>query len=135
MVQAPRAQHRVPAGEEGAHRRGRLPLHRYGEHKGTRPPEVSPEGTALPELPLALLTTLQPQDPERDPLQSHPARPLTLVSPPFAGAKRETPKCGLLKCREEPPKLLGNKFQERYFVIRDRRLLLLKEKRVPGGWT
>ncbi|KAM6251795.1 arf-GAP with Rho-GAP domain, ANK repeat and PH domain-containing protein 3 [Porphyrio hochstetteri] len=47
----------------------------------------------------------------------------------FTGAKRESPKCGLLKCREEPPKLLGNKFQERYFVIRDRRLLLLKEKR------
>ncbi|KFV96468.1 Arf-GAP with Rho-GAP domain, ANK repeat and PH domain-containing protein 3, partial [Fulmarus glacialis] len=47
----------------------------------------------------------------------------------FTGVKRETPKCGLLKCREEPPKLLGNKFQERYFVIRDRRLLLLKEKR------
>ncbi|KAF2975778.1 hypothetical protein EK904_003969, partial [Melospiza melodia maxima] len=49
----------------------------------------------------------------------------------FTGAKRETPKCGLLKCREEPPKLLGSKFQERYFVIQDRRLLLLKEKR---GW-
>ncbi|KFP88128.1 Arf-GAP with Rho-GAP domain, ANK repeat and PH domain-containing protein 3, partial [Apaloderma vittatum] len=47
----------------------------------------------------------------------------------FTGMKRETPKCGLLKCREEPPKLLGNKFQERYFVIQDRRLLLLKEKR------
>nr|XP_009481957.1 PREDICTED: arf-GAP with Rho-GAP domain, ANK repeat and PH domain-containing protein 3 [Pelecanus crispus] len=47
----------------------------------------------------------------------------------FTGIKRENPKCGLLKCREEPPKLLGNKFQERYFVIRDRRLLLLKEKR------
>ncbi|XP_010010995.1 PREDICTED: arf-GAP with Rho-GAP domain, ANK repeat and PH domain-containing protein 3 [Nestor notabilis] len=47
----------------------------------------------------------------------------------FTGVKREIPKCGLLKCREEPPKLLGNKFQERYFVIRDRRLLLLKEKR------
>ncbi|KAM7101668.1 arf-GAP with Rho-GAP domain, ANK repeat and PH domain-containing protein 3-like [Ciconia maguari] len=47
----------------------------------------------------------------------------------FTGVKRENPKCGLLKCREEPPKLLGNKFQERYFVIRDRRLLLLKEKR------
>ncbi|NXL27739.1 ARAP3 protein, partial [Glaucidium brasilianum] len=46
-----------------------------------------------------------------------------------AGVKRETPKCGLLKCREEPPKLLGNKFQERYFVIRERRLLLLKEKK------
>ncbi|KFZ58762.1 Arf-GAP with Rho-GAP domain, ANK repeat and PH domain-containing protein 3, partial [Podiceps cristatus] len=47
----------------------------------------------------------------------------------FTGIKRETPKCGLLKCREEPPKLLGNKFQERYFIIQDRRLLLLKEKR------
>ncbi|NXP21480.1 ARAP3 protein, partial [Scytalopus superciliaris] len=47
----------------------------------------------------------------------------------FTGVKRESPKCGLLKCREEPPKLLGNKFQERYFVIQDRRLLLLKEKR------
>ncbi|NXL86845.1 ARAP3 protein, partial [Alectura lathami] len=47
----------------------------------------------------------------------------------FTGAKRETPKCGLLKCREEPPKLLGSKFHERYFVIRDRQLLLLKEKR------
>lgn len=47
----------------------------------------------------------------------------------FTGAKRESPKCGLLKCREEPPKLLGNKFHERYFVIRDRQLLLLKEKR------
>uniref|UniRef100_A0A8C3LAW2 ArfGAP with RhoGAP domain, ankyrin repeat and PH domain 3 n=1 Tax=Chrysolophus pictus TaxID=9089 RepID=A0A8C3LAW2_CHRPC len=46
----------------------------------------------------------------------------------FTGV-RETPKCGLLKCREEPPKLLGNKFYERYFVIRDRQLLLLKEKR------
>ncbi|NXM00061.1 ARAP3 protein, partial [Tyrannus savana] len=47
----------------------------------------------------------------------------------FTGVKRESLKCGLLKCREEPPKLLGNKFQERYFVIRDQRLLLLKEKR------
>ncbi|NXE83663.1 ARAP3 protein, partial [Cochlearius cochlearius] len=55
--------------------------------------------------------------------------PISESSCLFTGAKRETPKCGLLKCREEPPKLLGNKFQERYFVIRDRRLLLLKEKR------
>ncbi|KAJ6655462.1 hypothetical protein lerEdw1_005163 [Lerista edwardsae] len=47
----------------------------------------------------------------------------------FTGTKRESPKCGLLKCREELPKLLGSKFQERYFVIRDRKLLLLKEKR------
>ncbi|KAL8194411.1 UNVERIFIED_CONTAM: hypothetical protein K2H54_016935 [Gekko kuhli] len=47
----------------------------------------------------------------------------------FTGAKRESPKCGLLKCREDPPRLLGSKFQERYFVIKDRKLLLLKEKR------
>ncbi|XP_066446655.1 arf-GAP with Rho-GAP domain, ANK repeat and PH domain-containing protein 3 isoform X2 [Eleutherodactylus coqui] len=47
----------------------------------------------------------------------------------FTGAKREIPKCGLLKCREESPKLLCNKFQDRYFVIRDRKLLLLKEKK------
>ncbi|XP_044129972.1 arf-GAP with Rho-GAP domain, ANK repeat and PH domain-containing protein 3 isoform X1 [Bufo gargarizans] len=47
----------------------------------------------------------------------------------FTGAKRESPKCGLLKCREESPKLLGSKFQDRYFVIRDRKLLLLKEKK------
>uniref|UniRef100_A0A8C0J156 ArfGAP with RhoGAP domain, ankyrin repeat and PH domain 3 n=1 Tax=Chelonoidis abingdonii TaxID=106734 RepID=A0A8C0J156_CHEAB len=42
----------------------------------------------------------------------------------------ESPKCGVLKCREEPPKLLGCKFQERYFVIQDHKLLLLKDKRV-----
>nr|XP_033782702.1 arf-GAP with Rho-GAP domain, ANK repeat and PH domain-containing protein 3 isoform X2 [Geotrypetes seraphini] len=47
----------------------------------------------------------------------------------FTGTKRDRPKCGLLKCREEHPKLLGCKFQERYFVIRDRKLLLLKEKK------
>ncbi|XP_075458127.1 arf-GAP with Rho-GAP domain, ANK repeat and PH domain-containing protein 3 isoform X1 [Ascaphus truei] len=47
----------------------------------------------------------------------------------FTGTKRESPKCGLLKCREEFPKLLGSKFQERYFVMRDRKLLLLKEKK------
>ncbi|XP_054841139.1 arf-GAP with Rho-GAP domain, ANK repeat and PH domain-containing protein 3 isoform X2 [Eublepharis macularius] len=47
----------------------------------------------------------------------------------FTGTRRESPKCGLLKCREDPPRLLGSKFQERYFVIKDRKLLLLKEKR------
>ncbi|XP_044298780.1 arf-GAP with Rho-GAP domain, ANK repeat and PH domain-containing protein 3 [Varanus komodoensis] len=47
----------------------------------------------------------------------------------FTGAKRESPKCGLLRCREDPPRLLGSKFQERYFVIKDHKLLLLKEKR------
>ncbi|KAM5173165.1 arf-GAP with Rho-GAP domain, ANK repeat and PH domain-containing protein 3 [Mantella aurantiaca] len=47
----------------------------------------------------------------------------------FTGTKREFPKCGLLKCREETPKLLSCKFQERYFVIKDRKLLLLKEKK------
>lgn len=55
---------------------------------------------------------------------------LMLLLPHCTGAKRESPKCGLLKCREEHPKLLGSKFQERYFVIRDQKLLLLKEKRV-----
>nr|XP_032629534.1 arf-GAP with Rho-GAP domain, ANK repeat and PH domain-containing protein 3 [Chelonoidis abingdonii] len=47
----------------------------------------------------------------------------------LASAKRDSPKCGVLKCREEPPKLLGCKFQERYFVIQDHKLLLLKDKR------
>lgn len=42
---------------------------------------------------------------------------------------------GLLRCREEPPRLLGNRFQERFFLLRNRCLLLLKEKRVrPSGW-
>ncbi|KAM3866624.1 arf-GAP with Rho-GAP domain, ANK repeat and PH domain-containing protein 3-like [Diretmus argenteus] len=44
--------------------------------------------------------------------------------------KSEIMKIGLLKCREEPPKLLqGNKFQERTFQIRDHKLLLLKDKK------
>uniref|UniRef100_A0A672MDQ8 ArfGAP with RhoGAP domain, ankyrin repeat and PH domain 3 n=1 Tax=Sinocyclocheilus grahami TaxID=75366 RepID=A0A672MDQ8_SINGR len=39
-------------------------------------------------------------------------------------------KSGVLKCREEPPKLLqGNKFQERSFQIKDHRLLLMKDKK------
>ncbi|XP_070797136.1 arf-GAP with Rho-GAP domain, ANK repeat and PH domain-containing protein 3-like [Pituophis catenifer annectens] len=46
----------------------------------------------------------------------------------FTDTKCESPKYGLLKCREELAKLLGNKFQERYFVIKDQKLLLLKEK-------
>lgn len=42
-------------------------------------------------------------------------------------------KVGLLRCREEPPKLLqGTRFQERTFQIRDRKLLLLKDKKVGG---
>lgn len=40
---------------------------------------------------------------------------------------------GLLRCREEPPRLLGNRFQERFFLLRGRYLLLLKEKKV-GPW-
>nr|XP_005995408.1 PREDICTED: arf-GAP with Rho-GAP domain, ANK repeat and PH domain-containing protein 3 isoform X2 [Latimeria chalumnae] len=48
---------------------------------------------------------------------------------PFSGHKNEIPKSGMLKCREEPPKLLGCKFQERYFMIRDHKLLLLKDKK------
>ncbi|XP_042195885.1 arf-GAP with Rho-GAP domain, ANK repeat and PH domain-containing protein 3 isoform X1 [Callorhinchus milii] len=48
----------------------------------------------------------------------------------YSGNKSDIPKCGVLKCREEPPKLLGsNKFQERYFVLRDQKLLLFKEKK------
>ncbi|XP_059506519.1 arf-GAP with Rho-GAP domain, ANK repeat and PH domain-containing protein 3 isoform X2 [Stegostoma tigrinum] len=48
----------------------------------------------------------------------------------YSATKSETPKSGMLKCREEPPKLLsGNKFQERYFVLRDRKLLLFKDKK------
>ncbi|KAK0140566.1 Arf-GAP with Rho-GAP domain, ANK repeat and PH domain-containing protein 3 [Merluccius polli] len=44
--------------------------------------------------------------------------------------KSETFKFGLLKCREEPPKLLqGNRFQERSFQIKDHKLLLLKDKK------
>lgn len=45
-------------------------------------------------------------------------------------------KVGLLKCREEPPKLLqGNKFQERTFQIKERKLLLLKDKKVALSQT
>ncbi|MGH0166646.1 UNVERIFIED_CONTAM: hypothetical protein FKN15_057537 [Acipenser sinensis] len=48
----------------------------------------------------------------------------------FTGFQSEIVKIGGLKCREEPPKLLqGNKFQERIFQIRDRKLLLLKDKK------
>lgn len=43
-------------------------------------------------------------------------------------------KVGLLRCREEPPKLLqGTRFQERTFQIKDRKLLLLKDKKVGGS--
>ncbi|KAM5299305.1 arf-GAP with Rho-GAP domain, ANK repeat and PH domain-containing protein 3 [Ctenodactylus gundi] len=47
----------------------------------------------------------------------------------FTGVRRESPRVGLLRCREEPPRLLGNRFQERFFLVRDHCLLLLKEKR------
>ncbi|KAM4733079.1 LOW QUALITY PROTEIN: arf-GAP with Rho-GAP domain, ANK repeat and PH domain-containing protein 3 [Anableps anableps] len=44
--------------------------------------------------------------------------------------RSEIMKVGLLRCREEPPKLLqGNRFQERTFQIRDHKLLLLKDKK------
>ncbi|CAL8328923.1 unnamed protein product [Gadus morhua 'NCC'] len=44
--------------------------------------------------------------------------------------KSEIMKFGLLKCREEPPKLLqGTRFQERSFQIKDHKLLLLKDKK------
>ncbi|XP_010612179.1 arf-GAP with Rho-GAP domain, ANK repeat and PH domain-containing protein 3 isoform X5 [Fukomys damarensis] len=47
----------------------------------------------------------------------------------FTGVRRESPRVGLLRCREEPPRLLGSRFQERFFLLRDCCLLLLKEKR------
>ncbi|XP_054453167.1 arf-GAP with Rho-GAP domain, ANK repeat and PH domain-containing protein 3 [Anoplopoma fimbria] len=44
--------------------------------------------------------------------------------------KSEIMKIGLLRCREEPQKLLqGNKFQERTFQIINHKLLLLKDKK------
>uniref|UniRef100_A0AAX7UC42 ArfGAP with RhoGAP domain, ankyrin repeat and PH domain 3 n=1 Tax=Astatotilapia calliptera TaxID=8154 RepID=A0AAX7UC42_ASTCA len=44
--------------------------------------------------------------------------------------KSEIMKVGLLRCREEPPKLLqGTRFQERTFQIRHHKLLLLKDKK------
>lgn len=47
----------------------------------------------------------------------------------FTGVRRESPRVGLLRCREEPPRLLGSRFQERFFLVRGRCLLLLKEKK------
>ncbi|XP_049729872.1 arf-GAP with Rho-GAP domain, ANK repeat and PH domain-containing protein 3 isoform X5 [Elephas maximus indicus] len=47
----------------------------------------------------------------------------------FTGTRRESPRMGLLRCREEPPRLLGSRFQERFFLLRGRCLLLLKEKK------
>uniref|UniRef100_A0A3Q2YL47 ArfGAP with RhoGAP domain, ankyrin repeat and PH domain 3 n=2 Tax=Hippocampus comes TaxID=109280 RepID=A0A3Q2YL47_HIPCM len=44
--------------------------------------------------------------------------------------KCDLTKVGVLRCREEPPKLLqGNKFQERSFQIKKNKLLLLKDKK------
>lgn len=44
-------------------------------------------------------------------------------------------KVGVLRCREEPPKLLqGNRFQERTFQIKEHKLLLLKDKKVVADW-
>uniref|UniRef100_A0A8B9RBC5 ArfGAP with RhoGAP domain, ankyrin repeat and PH domain 3 n=1 Tax=Astyanax mexicanus TaxID=7994 RepID=A0A8B9RBC5_ASTMX len=48
----------------------------------------------------------------------------------FTAYKSEIMKFGVLKCREETPKLLqGTKFQERGFQIRDHKLLLMKDKK------
>ncbi|XP_073932884.1 arf-GAP with Rho-GAP domain, ANK repeat and PH domain-containing protein 3 isoform X4 [Castor canadensis] len=55
--------------------------------------------------------------------------PLTQASCLFTGVRRESPRVGLLRCREEPPRLLGSRFQERFFLLRARCLLLLKEKK------
>ncbi|XP_049597323.1 arf-GAP with Rho-GAP domain, ANK repeat and PH domain-containing protein 3 isoform X2 [Syngnathus scovelli] len=44
--------------------------------------------------------------------------------------KSDLMKVGVLRCREETPKLLqGNKFQERSFQIKNNKLLLLKDKK------
>lgn len=49
----------------------------------------------------------------------------------FKAYKSEIVKFGVLKCREETPKLLqGTKFQERLFQIQDHKLLLMKDKKV-----
>uniref|UniRef100_A0A8D2D7B5 ArfGAP with RhoGAP domain, ankyrin repeat and PH domain 3 n=1 Tax=Sciurus vulgaris TaxID=55149 RepID=A0A8D2D7B5_SCIVU len=55
--------------------------------------------------------------------------PLAHASCLFTGVRRESPRVGLLRCREEPPRLLGSRFQERFFLLRGRYLLLLKEKK------
>lgn len=48
--------------------------------------------------------------------------------------KSDIMKVGLLRCREEPPKLLqGTKFQERTFQIKEHKLLLLKDKKVGAA--
>lgn len=48
----------------------------------------------------------------------------------FTSYKSDVMKVGLLRCREEPPKLLqGNKFQERTFQIQGSKLRLLKERK------
>ncbi|XP_075424185.1 arf-GAP with Rho-GAP domain, ANK repeat and PH domain-containing protein 2 isoform X2 [Ascaphus truei] len=42
---------------------------------------------------------------------------------------------GYLKCKEDPSKLLtGNKFQERYVVLRERHLLLYKDMKIGMAW-
>ncbi|XP_072520035.1 arf-GAP with Rho-GAP domain, ANK repeat and PH domain-containing protein 3 isoform X1 [Salminus brasiliensis] len=48
----------------------------------------------------------------------------------FTAYKSEIVKFGVLKCREETPKLLqGTKFQERGFQIRDHKFLIMKDKK------
>ncbi|KAI7801419.1 arf-GAP with Rho-GAP domain, ANK repeat and PH domain-containing protein 3 isoform X2 [Triplophysa rosa] len=49
----------------------------------------------------------------------------------FTAYKSEIVKSGVLKCRDEPPKLLhGNKFQERLFQIKDHKLLMKDRKSI-----
>ncbi|XP_055034159.2 arf-GAP with Rho-GAP domain, ANK repeat and PH domain-containing protein 3 isoform X2 [Misgurnus anguillicaudatus] len=49
----------------------------------------------------------------------------------FTAYKSEIVKSGVLKCREEPPKLLqGNKFQERLFQIKEHKLLMKDKKSI-----
>ncbi|TRZ02058.1 hypothetical protein DNTS_031648 [Danionella cerebrum] len=48
----------------------------------------------------------------------------------FTAYKSEIVKSGVLKCREEPPKLLqGTKFQERLFQVKDHKLILVKDRK------
>uniref|UniRef100_A0A8C7GAX7 ArfGAP with RhoGAP domain, ankyrin repeat and PH domain 3 n=1 Tax=Oncorhynchus kisutch TaxID=8019 RepID=A0A8C7GAX7_ONCKI len=48
----------------------------------------------------------------------------------FTAYKSEIMKMGVLKCREDPPKLLhGKVFQEHTFQIKDHKLLLLRDKK------
>lgn len=77
-----------------------------------------------------LFTGDPPSSIQHLPPQAFPPGPSTQQCRLCPGIRRESPRVGLLRCREEPPRLLGNRFQERFFLLRGRCLLLLKEKKV-----